>query len=595
MHRVFQNSDALLDETEQVLLCLSKPRDRSLLREALSEMDLEVAVADDPDSLPAFDLCLVDTASYQVVASELHTRRERPGPVLPVVLVLGPQDNEAAAREVAADIDDVLAVPTSEAVLRKRVESLLRTRRQSKHLALFRRAMDDAGTGITIADAGGDQELRYVNEAFVEMTGYDREEALGQNCRFLQGPETDPETVREIRAAIDERRPVSVELRNYRKDGTMFWNRLEIAPVYSGASVSHFVGIQQDITERVERDIALSRYERIVHAAGDPIYALDEDLRFTLVNESTLALADRTEADLLDSHVTSLFGEEHGQRLAAAVGHLLESDDEFETTIESTVTNDTGQLRRYQTAIGVLPGEDFDGVVCVSRDITDSREREARLSVLDRVLRHNLRNKMMVIQAQAEQVRWHGDGEALDEAAAKIERTADELLDLAETARKFGRTVDPAEDDAVGPIDVGTHLCHAVAETGNEYGTATILADVPKPQWATAHDSFELAMTELLEWAATAGEGTTVRVSLTVDGEEGEVDITVGHDGSGLDDVEVAALSSGVESDLQHTQGLGLWFVRWMTVNSGGRFSIANADPGARVELTLPLAEPPAE
>ncbi len=117
---------------------------------------------------------------------------------------------------------------------------------------LKERALAAAGEGITIADARlPDVPLIYVNRAFERLTGYSREEALGSNCRFLQGAETDPRAAAAIRAAIGERRGCQVEILNYRKDGSPFWNRLTITPVSDDAgAVTHFIGIQADVTAR---------------------------------------------------------------------------------------------------------------------------------------------------------------------------------------------------------------------------------------------------------------------------------------------------------------------------------------------------------
>ena len=591
----FQGTDRFLSRSMRVLLSIANPRDRELLAEQLRSVDVEVLTPSESESIPEFDLCVVDTTTFPSVADTIDARRDELGAIhLPVLLVLGPNDSEGPLRAHWDSIDDVLAVPTSGEVFHHRVATLLSRRRQSEQLALFARAMDDAHTGITIAEAGGDQELRYVNDAFLRMTGYDREEALGRNCRFLQGPETDPEPVRELREAIDAERAVGVRLRNYRKNGELWWNHLEIAPVYGANGVTHFVGFQEDITDRVERTKTLQRYEEIVTAAGDPIYALDSDLRFTLVNEAVTAFSERSEAELLGSHVETGFGEDHAEVLGAAVLNLTESDEE-EITIGTVVEDGAGRPRRFQTTVAVLPTAESDGVVCVGRDITEDRERESRLSVLDRVLRHNLRNKLMVMLAQVDQIKWHSDDGATAEAASTIERAGEELLELAETARGFKRTIDPAEDDAVGPVDVGSHTSHAIEETRLEYDGVTIAAEVPASLWATAHDSYELAMTELLERAATSGSDVQVRVEMVADTETETVLIRVSHDGDSLDDVELAALNSGIEDDLQHTQGLGLWFVRWMATNSGGTFSISDTDPGTSVELTLPLTGPPGE
>ncbi len=117
---------------------------------------------------------------------------------------------------------------------------------------LLDRALAAAGEGIVIADARRpDMPLIYVNPAFEAVTGYAAAEAIGRNCRFLQGPDTDRTSLDEIRRALAERRACVVELLNYRKDGTPFWNRLSITPVVDAAGeVTHFIGVQSDITAR---------------------------------------------------------------------------------------------------------------------------------------------------------------------------------------------------------------------------------------------------------------------------------------------------------------------------------------------------------
>jgi len=586
-------TDAFVAGSEQVLLCVSNPRDRQLLLDHLEREQHTVVTAEDPASLPEFDLCLVDTKSYPAVADELARRREAVGAVhLPVLLILGPNDSEAKARQLAKDVDDVLPVPSSREVLKSRVDSLVRSRRQSEQLALFRRAMDDAITGISIATADGDQELQYVNDAFAEITGYDRSDAVGANCRFLQGPATEPEPVQRIRAAIDAEEPVSVELRNYRKDGTMFWNHVEVAPVYNEGHVTHYVGFQQDITDRVEQNNRLQRYEHIVRAAGDPIYSLDASLELTLLNEASEQLCGLPREALLGTHIKEAFGESHAARLATAILDLSAQGVDT-TAFESSVTGPKGQSRQYQTLVGLLPGEAFDGVVCVSRDITDDRERESRLSVLDRVLRHNLRNKLLVLMGQVERIEDRTDDAEIYESTQAIERAADELLDIAETARDFERTIDPDSSDTVGPVDITTHVSQAVEETKLEYSDTSFVTEVPDHLWAMAHDSFELAMTELLEQAASNCDVSEVITSVSSNSPEGTTTVCVSHDGQSIDEVKRAALSAGAESDLQHTSGLGLWFVRWMAINSGGSFSITDNDPGTRIELSLPVVDPP--
>ena len=118
--------------------------------------------------------------------------------------------------------------------------------------SLKTRTMDEAPIGITVADATEpDMPLVYVNAAFERITGYPPEYAVGRNCRFLQGEATREEPVAEMRAAIEAGEATSVELRNYRRDGEVFWNEVTIAPLRDGGgAVTHYVGFQRDVTRR---------------------------------------------------------------------------------------------------------------------------------------------------------------------------------------------------------------------------------------------------------------------------------------------------------------------------------------------------------
>jgi diguanylate cyclase (GGDEF)-like protein/PAS domain S-box-containing protein len=138
-------------------------------------------------------------------------------------------------------------------------------------LLLSRRAMESSANGIIICDAQDPrQPVIYVNPAFERITGYTVGEVIGRNCRFLQGSERDQPALGRLREALARGSDVQVELRNFRKDGTPFWNELNVSPVRNPAGVvTHFVGIQNDITARREQEAELLR--RLTH---DPLTAL---------------------------------------------------------------------------------------------------------------------------------------------------------------------------------------------------------------------------------------------------------------------------------------------------------------------------------
>ncbi len=150
------------------------------------------------------------------------------------------------------------------------IESIIEGQIQhiQQELRLHDRAMAASSCGITIADAQRpDLPLIYVNDAFITITGYTRKEVMDRNCRFLQSDDRDQPAVDEIRRAIRMGTHCKVLLRNYRKDGTFFWNELFMSPLYEGDLLTHFIGIQTDVTAREEARQQVIQKQRALEAA----------------------------------------------------------------------------------------------------------------------------------------------------------------------------------------------------------------------------------------------------------------------------------------------------------------------------------------
>jgi PAS domain S-box-containing protein len=164
-------------------------------------------------------------------------------------------------------------------------------------LELRDRAVVAAGLSFTITDPRQpDNPLVFVNPAFERATGYSAEEAVGRNCRFLQGPQTDPAALARVRELLRTEQHGTVLLLNYRKDGTAFWNELSLSPVYDGSGeLTHFVGIQADVTGRV-----LAEQERERHLVAEQRARADAEHaqgRLALLAEATSMLAATLDVD----------------------------------------------------------------------------------------------------------------------------------------------------------------------------------------------------------------------------------------------------------------------------------------------------------
>lgn len=135
-------------------------------------------------------------------------------------------------------------------------KTLLGVERKEEWLRLHAAAMEAANDGILIADArASDLPIIYASQSFQRLTGYTPKEIIGRNCRFLQGPNSDKQVVAKIRKALEQGVPFQGKILNYRKNGEPFWNLLRIAPVReTTGKITHFVGIQTDITEQVRTE-----------------------------------------------------------------------------------------------------------------------------------------------------------------------------------------------------------------------------------------------------------------------------------------------------------------------------------------------------
>ncbi|WP_455231572.1 putative bifunctional diguanylate cyclase/phosphodiesterase [Geopseudomonas aromaticivorans] len=205
----------------------------------------------------------------------------------PLILLTGQDDSELDARALELGASDYLVKGQFDGRLLgrsiryalERASARERLGRSDNRAALLQRCLEASYNGVLIVDAqAADQPIIYANPAFERITGYREEEVLGRNCRFLQGGETRQPAIGEIRRSLAEHREVHVVLRNFRKDGSPFWNDLYIAPVPDERGVvTHYVGVQNDISERkrFESELAYNASHDVL--TGLPNRSLLED------------------------------------------------------------------------------------------------------------------------------------------------------------------------------------------------------------------------------------------------------------------------------------------------------------------------------
>ncbi len=272
-------------------------------------------------------------------------------------------------------------------------------------------------------------------------------------------------------------------------------------------------------------------------------------------------------ADLFGTQITAL-GETETVRLSSVDGYTL-----FEPTI-SELTDQHGHSL---------------GHAIVLRDVTERTSRRQRLEVFNRVLRHNLRNKMTVVISHAERLRATVDDPSKADSAGAIVDAGEDLTRLSEQAREIERVI--SDFGSVG----GTATLDEIVES--------IFADIGQPDVSLTHDvpagviiegsgtALELALSNLVDNAVEHNDESeptvTVRASYEAD-RQYPLFISVADNGPGIPDHEVQAVEEGSESALEHGSGLGLWAVRWVVMRLGGEVAFRDRDPrGTLVAVRL--------
>lgn len=152
----------------------------------------------------------------------------------------------------------------------------------NSEIVLLAKAVEAAGSSLIITDQRlPEHPIIFCNPAFERLTGYNKDEIIGRNCRFLQANDRGQQAALVVRHAIEAGRTCTVALRNYRKDGSPFWNELILSPVFGEArQLSHFIGLQHDISARMAgRDVNRDFKNYASHELNTPLTTIKGTLQ----------------------------------------------------------------------------------------------------------------------------------------------------------------------------------------------------------------------------------------------------------------------------------------------------------------------------
>lgn len=321
-------------------------------------------------------------------------------------------------------------------------------------------------------------------------------------------------------------------------------------------------------------------FETIVEAAGDPMYTLDEQGCFEYVNDALVDHVTYSRSELIGRSVALLLTDRAIERCVEVIRSLVHGERDAET-VEIQVTPGDGTRRIAEVTIAMLPAaEGYRGTVGIVRDITELRRSEQQLAVLERILRHNLRNELTVITGRSEYLREQVDDEALERQAAHICAAAERIQSISEGVRELSTGVRSAED--LSTHDLAAVVDDVVEEQTTDFPEATVTVESTPPVPVLATSAVRLVVQELVQNALEHGsDRPTVTVSIRES--DDEVVLRVVDDGPGIPETERRAIQQKTESPLEHGQGLGLWLVTWVLDSCGGDLSLESPDDGGTV------------
>ena len=377
-------------------------------------------------------------------------------------------------------------------------------------------------------------------------------------------------------------------------DGTVFETTLdgpeptpvevELSAVATAGDDARVAGAVTDISElaatRDSLETARDRFRRLFESLSDPVVELEyvdgvPEVRYA--NPAFAAVFGHDTAEARGTPLAEIVGADTPVDGRVAGGERIRTEVERSTR--------TG---RRDFLLQAVPHDRPDGTYAfaVYTEITEQKEREQYLQILNRVLRHNLRNDMNVVTMIAEELSAEVDDDRLAGYATQLAEKARDVASLSEKAKEIER-VTGSRDEETRPVDLA-HAARDAATRARAATDATVRTELPASAWVAASPDLQGAVEELLENAAEhAGPGADVTVSVTTaPGTDRPVRLRVTDDGPGIPPEEWAVVAGERDiTQLDHGSGLGLWLVKWIVTACDGR--LRRLDGGRTVEIRL--------
>jgi len=453
-----------------------------------------------------------------------------------------------------------------------------RRRREREYEQIF----DGVNDAIVIQDPETAEPVD-ANQQFLDRLGYDdveavREAGLAELSATDAGFTTD-EARAVCRRVVETGEPETVEWQQETRDGDRRWIEAKVdSAVIRGEEF--VVSMQRDVTKRKRRE---REFEQIFDSVTDIITVYDpETVELIDVNRTMADLLGYDRETILELGTGGVSATELGYERSMVEGVVREVARTGEPIrgLEWALRTDSGETLWVEVDATPARISGEQRVLAIARDVTERRDREERIQVLNRVLRHNLRNDMDAVQGYATAIAEGSDeSEAL---AERIRETADGLLRLSAKARDTEAVL--RGDDGHGVQDVTSVVERVVGELRAEFDGADLSTACPAETVPVEVGPLELVLRELVENAAEHADAPTIEVTAErAPTADHDLTVTVADDGPGLPERALRPIRAGGETQFEHNRGLGLWLVHWGVRRLGGSVEFERPEDGGTV------------
>jgi len=496
------------------------------------------------------------------------------------------------------DVDPATLRPTVESLARiigyeidrsRRAETIKRQQRR------YRNLFEDSRDAILLLDLDG---VRECNESARELFGVESKTHLLGNAPVDISPPAQPDGrdsastfAEQIEAAISDGEAL-FQWQFRRPSGGTFHAEVKLSRIELDDETLIHTHIR-DISKRKQRQQELRLFKQALEQAGHGVVITDRDGRIQYANPAYQQDTGFDEDEILGSDPRFSKSGKHDERFYEELWETIAAGEIWETD-ELINRRKSGELYHVDQTIAPITDDsgEITHFVGIQRDITDLRLREQRLNVLNRVLRHNLRNCITVIQGNLSAIeRIVEDTELLEAHLEPINSRIDELISISDKASKLESLFENA-GDSDRRVDFTAVVENVATELSAAYPEASITTTVPEePVTATDDTGVYFAISEAVENAIihNNGEPADVDVSIELLKLPTWIAVRVIDNGPGIPKQDRKSLEVGEETEITHASSIGLWVMYWIVKASGGDVMFSETEPsGTIVDMVFP-------